>query len=183
MTTNNCGGKWPTIRPYNGGPFPTFTWARYVPPCPCKETAVNTNTKQEYCLERYTQEDLSMRRKAHVLNYNNQGKHTKTDRYSYLAKHNSSKVFGSKDFATRDCAISTRASDVPGKEMFLRVDNNIPLVGINSVRKYSTSAGRFPSKPHLLPPPSVANDISQRHTNNNMPFHFSSAYTLGMIRQ
>ena len=181
MSTNNCGGYWPTERPWHGGPFPAFTWARYVPPCPCKEIAVNPDTTQEYCKERYSQEELDMRRKAHVLNHSNEGKHTKIARYSYLAKHNSSKVFGSKHFANRDCAVSTRASDVPGKEMFLRVDKNIPLVGINSVRKYSTSAGRFPTKPHLLPDLNQTQDINQRHTNNNMPFHYHSAYFLGMV--
>ena len=67
------GGEWPSEGPFYGGPFPSRTWSRYIPPCP------NYNN--------FTKEQLDMRRKTEVLQYKNaRSDRTKKKRYAYLAK-------------------------------------------------------------------------------------------------
>ena len=61
--------SWPT-----GGPVPARTWSRA--------------SQNYYCEKDYSANDLNMRRKAEVLQYNQkQNKWTKSQRYSYLVNH------------------------------------------------------------------------------------------------
>lgn len=156
---NNCeekrGGNWPSDSPFFGGPYPTRTWSRFVPPCP------NFN--------QFTKEQLDMRKKAEVLKHkNNVGSVTKKNRYAYLAKTNSSVVFGSRDHTNANCVKSTRDSDVPGPAMNLFLDESVPVFGLNPVRNYGNS-GSKDNKAVKLP---TSNDDSieviNHHTNVNL---------------
>ena len=61
------GGRW------KDG-IPRAPWSRYVPPCP------------NY--EKFSKEQLDMRRKAYVLNYNQRNSRPKkNDAYIYFSKH------------------------------------------------------------------------------------------------
>lgn len=61
--------NWPT-----GGPIPTRTWTR--------------ESKTFYCSDEFTRNQLNMRRKAQVLQHNqNQNNWTKSERYSYLVRN------------------------------------------------------------------------------------------------
>ena len=103
------GGEWPTVQPFNGGPYPTRTWSRFIPPCPNYSN--------------FTTSDLNMRRKAEVLQHKkNVSNRTKKSRYAYLAKSNGSVIFGSPNHTTVNCVKSTRDSDVPGPAMNLYLD-------------------------------------------------------------
>lgn len=127
--TQKKGGVWPGIPPFNGGPFPTRTWSRFLPPCP------NYN--------KFSQYQLDMRRKAEVLQYkNNKSNRTKKSRYAYLAKSNNSVIFGSPDQTNVNCVKSTRDSNVPGPAMNLFIDSSVPVFGLKSVRKYGNSGSK-----------------------------------------
>lgn len=150
MTTNNCGGNWPSHNPYNGGPFPPRTWDRFIPTCP------------DY--NEYTKDQLDMRRKAEILEYKNNRSHdTKKSRYAYLSKNGRGTLLGHKNTSIANCKTSTRSCDVPGKEMFLFLDRKVPVFGMRQIRQYANGDGRYPQKPHLLPDISEALDIKTDH--------------------
>lgn len=139
--TRKKGGKWPSIPPYNGGPFPTRTWTRYVPPCPNYEN--------------FTKEQLDMRRKAEVLQYKNvKSNRTKKERYAYLAKSNNAVVFGTPNHTNKNCVKSTRDSNVPGPAMNLFIDESVPVFGLRNLRSYGNS-GNKSGKVNKLPALSV----------------------------
>ena len=127
--TQKKGGVWPIFPPFNGGPFPSRTWSRFLPPCP------NYNNFSQY--------QLDMRRKAEVLQYkNNKSNRTKKSRYAYLAKSNNSVIFGSPDHTNVSCVKSTRDSNVPGPAMNLFIDSSVPVFGLRSVRSYGNSGSK-----------------------------------------
>ena len=129
LCTQKKGGTWPNIPPFNGGPYPTRTWSRFVPPCP------NYNL--------FTKQQIDMRRKAEVLKHkNNYGNVTKKKRYAYLARTNNNVTFGSPDHTNANCLKSTRDSDVPGPAMDLFLDENVPIFGLNTVRNYGNSGSK-----------------------------------------
>lgn len=127
--TRKKGGAWPAEGPFFGGPYPTRTWSRFVPPCP------NYN--------QFTKQQIDMRRKAEVLKHkNNYGNVTKKERYAYLARTNNSVIFGSPDHTNANCLKSTRDSDVPGPAMDLFLDESVPIFGLNTVRNYGNSGSK-----------------------------------------
>lgn len=151
--TQKKGGAWPNISPFNGGPYPTRTWSRFLPQCP------NYNN--------YSQYQLDMRRKADVLQYkNNRSNRTKKSRYAYLAKSNNSVIFGSPDHTNANCIKSTRDSNVPGPSMNLFIDNSVPVFGLRSVRTYGNSGSKDDK---LVKLPTNINDIDviNHHVNVN----------------
>jgi hypothetical protein len=157
MSDNLCkkypmtGGRWE-----NGGP-PSWsrTWSRYKPPC---------------VLEVFTKEQLDMRRKAYVLNYNQRnGRPKKKDAYVYFSNHpknrnrstattakSSNMIFNKavgtniykcnpSNVSTVQKSYPTTASDVPGKVMQLYIEENVPVTMINTVRTYGTNGGKYPN--------------------------------------
>ena len=135
--TKKKGGKWPEASPYFGGPYPTRTWSRFKPPCPNYSN--------------FTKQQLDMRRKAEILQHKNvKSNRTKKQRYAYLAKSNSSVVFGSPNHKNENCIKSTRDSDVPGPEMSLYIDNSVPIFGLVNFRNYGNSGSKI-SKLTKLP--------------------------------
>lgn len=129
VCTRKKGGDWPAEGPFFGGPYPTRTWSRFVPPCP------NYN--------QFTKQQIDMRRKAEVLKHkNNIGTRTKKERYAYLARQNNSVKFGSETHTNVNCVKSTRDSDVPGPEMNLFLDTSVPIFGLRQVRNYGNSGSK-----------------------------------------
>lgn len=158
--TQKKGGVWPRIPPFNGGPFPTRTWSRFIPPCP------NYNNFSQY--------QLDMRRKAEVLQYkNNKSNRTKKSRYAYLAKTNNSVIFGSPDQTNANCINSTRDSNVPGPAMNLFIDKSVPVFGLRSVRSYGNSGSKDDK---LVKLPTSVHDIDV--INHNYPVNHISLKNL-----
>ena len=138
------GGKWK-----DGGP-PRAPWSRYIPPCPNYDNSTGGFTKEE----------LDMRRKAYVLNYNQRNSRPKkNDAYIYFSKHPKNKNRSGKTTASNNCnsldeakplkTYPTTASDVPGNVMQLYVNENVPVTMINTVRNYGTGEERYPEKPSI----------------------------------
>lgn len=135
----SAGGTWPTEAPYNGGPYPTKTWAVFKTPCP-------NYTK-------YSVEQINMRRKAEVLKYkNNKSDVSKKLRYAYFAKNRNTKLLGSEQANTtsESCKTNSSASDVPGNKM-LFLDKSVPVFGLVKTIQYGASQGNYPIKPKKLP--------------------------------
>lgn len=136
---NDTGGKWPSQSPFNGGPFPTKTWTNYIPPCP------------DY--NKYTTEQLNMRRKAEVLKHKqNKTNDNKKARYAYFARNRNTRLLGSAEANSKssDCKIPSSASDVPGKQK-LFLDKSVPVFGLVNTRNYGNNHGGYPLKPRRLP--------------------------------
>tara|TARA_B100000925_G_C21680684_1_gene333928 strand:- start:68 stop:553 length:486 start_codon:yes stop_codon:yes gene_type:complete len=144
------GGRW------KDG-IPRAPWSRYIPPC------IN--------YEKFSKEDLDMRRKAYVLNYNQRNSRPKkNDAYIYFSKHPinknrsgkttaSNKYFKLERIGLYSCKLPTEApkktypttaSDVPGNVMQLYVDEKVPVTMINTTRNYGTSEGNYPEKPSKI---------------------------------
>jgi hypothetical protein len=148
---NSCCPVWPSISPYNGGPFPTRLWSRAVP----------------NCVLGFTQEQLDMRRKAEILQYNKNGGHlTKKQQWSRAMRgHGPVRRKGwatqSQDYTdpntsnlplvgyTLDCSGGDRpcnpvgASDVPGSGV-LCLDRNVPVTGLVVQRQYLAGGTKWP---------------------------------------
>ena len=148
---NSCCPVWPSIAPYNGGPFPTRLWSRAVP----------------NCVLGFTQEQLDMRRKAEILQYNKNGGHlTKKQQWSRAMRgHGPVRRKGwatqSQDYTdpntsnlplvgyTLDCSGGDRpcnpvgASDVPGSGV-LCLDRNVPVTGLVVQRQYLAGGTTWP---------------------------------------
>jgi len=161
MSDNLCkkhpmtGGNWSE----GGPPLWSRTWSRYKPPC------INFDTETGG----FTKEQLDMRRKAYVLNYNQRNSRPKKkDAYIYFSNHpknrnrstattasSSNMNFQKKGKNIYTCNPSndstvqksypTTASDVPGKVMQLYIEENVPVTMINTVRTYGTNGGKYPT--------------------------------------
>jgi len=113
---------------------------RYIPVNPYRDAAGASTT--------FTQQQLDMRRKAEILQYNktsSNGKITKKQNFagvvgrrnqysSYYIRNIQNGTANLDEFCPNDILIptSTRRSDVPGPEIFLRYDPAVPLYNYNS---------------------------------------------------
>ena len=154
------GGEWPSEGPFYGGPFPSRTWSRYIPPCP------NYNN--------FTKEQLDMRRKTELLQYKNaRSDRTKKKRYAYLAKNPSVRL-GSSNERDENCVTTTRECDVPGPTMNLFIDRNVPIFGLRTVRSYGNSGNKDDKSVKL--PTNLENihviNHQTKHTNITLPLLF-----------
>ena len=137
---------------FKNGP-PRAPWSRYIPPCP------------DY--NKFSKEELDMRRKAYVLNYNQRNSRPKKiDAYVYFSNHaknknRSGKATSSNFFNGKNRTLQmhqrfskksypTTASDVPGNVMQLYVDEKVPVTMINTARNYGNNEGNYPEKPSRI---------------------------------
>ena len=113
---------------------------RYIPVNPYRDATGASTT--------FTQQQLDMRRKAEILQYNktsSNGKITKKQNFagvvgrrnqysSYYIRNIQNGTANLDEFCPNDILIptSTRRSDVPGPEIFLRYDPTVPLYNYNS---------------------------------------------------
>ena len=139
---------------FKNGP-PRAPWSRYIPPCP------------DY--NKFSKEELDMRRKAYVLSYNQRNSRPKKiGAYVYFSNHaknknRSGKATASTDFFnfekiglyrcnkdSKKKTYPTTASDVPGNVMQLYVDEEVPVTMINTTRNYGNNEGNYPEKPSRI---------------------------------
>jgi hypothetical protein len=113
---------------------------RYIPVNPYRDAAGASTT--------FTQQQLDMRRKAEILQYNktsSNGKITKKQKFagvvgrrkqypSYYIRNIQNGTANLDEICPGDILVptSTRRSDVPGPEIFLRYDPTVPLYNYNS---------------------------------------------------
>ena len=164
MSSNdhNCCPVWPSISPYNGGPFPTRLWSRASLPCaPLSDAArqaLDMRRKAETLQHRQNQNQLS---KSQIWSRVNRGfgpsrrRSWATQNWTYTDPN----TYGlplNRDILTcsGESVISApaSASDVPGGGV-LTYDPSVPLSGWRVQRQYLAGGTKWPQSTTNIPIP------------------------------
>ena len=159
---NNCCPVWPSVSPYNGGPFPTRLWSRASLPCTAlsdaERQALDMRRKAETLQHRQNQNQLS---KSQIWSRVNRGfgpsrrRSWATQNWTYTNPNTYGLPLNNDTLTcSGESVISApaSASDVPGGGV-LTYDPSVPLSGWRVQRQYRAGGTKWPQSTTNIPVP------------------------------